>query len=69
MSTSRFIEPGDTLFLMHRKVIVTKVYLLFQFITVRYLDDINEFCVDVFALSDSPDFTNSISLGLIGGKI
>lgn len=56
---------GDTLFLMHREVLVIKVYTLFGFVMVRYLDEMKEFCVDVCALSREPDYTNSISLKLL----
>lgn len=56
---------GDTLFLMHREVVVIKVYTLFGFVMVRYLDEVKEFCVDVCALSREPDYTNSISLKLL----
>lgn len=55
---------GDILFLMHRKVVVIKVYTLFGLVIVRYLDEMKEFCVDVCALSREPDYTNSISLKL-----
>lgn len=53
---------------MHREVIVIKVYTLFRLAMVRYLDEMKEFCVDVCALSQEPDFTNSISLKILGGK-
>lgn len=56
---------GDTLFLMHREVVVIKVYTLFGFVMVRYWDEMKEFCVDVCALSREPDYTNSISLKLL----
>lgn len=60
---------GDTLFLMHREVVVIKVYTLFRLVTVRYLDEMKEFCVDVCALSREPDYTNSISLRLLKGEM
>lgn len=56
---------GDTLFLMHREVVVIRVYALFRLVIVRYLDEMKEFCVDVCALSQEPDYTNSISLKLL----
>lgn len=59
---------GDTLFLMHREVVVINVYTFSGFVIVRYLDEVKEFCVDVCALSQEPDFTNSISLKILGGK-
>ncbi|MBQ3530723.1 MAG: hypothetical protein IJA05_02240 [Oscillospiraceae bacterium] len=60
---------GDTLFLMHRKVIVIKVYPLFRLVTVRYSGEIKEFCVDFCSLSDEPDYANSISLKLFKGEM
>jgi hypothetical protein len=60
---------GDTLFLMHREVVVIRVYALFRLVIVRYLDEMKEFCVDVCALSQEPDYTNSVSLKLLKGKM
>lgn len=60
---------GDTLFLMHREVVVIRVYALFKLVIVRYLDEMKEFCVDVCALSQEPDYTNSVSLKLLKGKM
>ena len=68
MSIQNPPKMGDTLFLMHREVIVIKVYTLFRLAMVRYLDEMKEFCVDVCALSQEPDFTNSILLKILGGK-
>lgn len=75
MSIQNPPKMGNTLFLMHREVIVIKVikvikvYTLFRLAMVRYLDEMKEFCVDVCALSQEPDFTNSISLKILGGEI
>ena len=69
MSIQNPPKIGDTLFLMHREVMVIKVYTLFRFVTVRYLDEMKEFCVDVCALSREPDYTNSISLKLLKGEM
>ena len=60
---------GDTLFLIHKEVVVIKVYALFRLVTVRYLNELKEFCVDVCALSREPDYTNSISLKLLKGEM
>lgn len=62
-------KTGDMLFLMHREVVVTKVYALFRLVTVRYLNEMKEFGVDICALSQDPDYTNSISLKIIKGKM
>ena len=72
MSIQNPPKMGNTLFLMHREVIVIKVikvYTLFRLAMVRYLDEMKEFYVDVCALSQEPDFTNSISLKILGGEI
>ena len=72
MSIQNPPKMGNTLFLMHREVIVIKVikvYTLFRLAMVRYLYEMKEFCVDVCALSQEPDFTNSISLKILGGEI
>ena len=72
MSIQNPPKMGNTLFLMHREVIVIKVikvYTLFRLAMVRYLDEMKEFCVDVCALSQEPYFTNSISLKILGGEI
>lgn len=60
---------GDTLFLMHREVVVIKVYTFFSFAVVHYLDEVKEFCVDICALSREPDYTTSISLELLKGEM
>ena len=67
MNTQKFPNIGDKLFLMHREVIVIKVYSLFRFVIVRYWEETKEFCVDIYALSYKPDYTNSISLSVFGG--
>lgn len=57
---------GDILFLMHRKVEVRRVYTVFRFVAVRYLEETTEFYVDVSALSKEPNCTNQITLSLVG---
>lgn len=68
MNVQNLPKTGDSLFLMHRKVVVIKVYSLFKFIEVRYMEETKEFCVDICALTDEPDYTNSISLKLLRGN-
>ena len=68
MKTQNPPEIGDTLFLMHRKVVVTNVYLLFSLVSVHYLGENKEFYVDLCALSENPTFENSISLRLMREK-
>ena len=63
MSIQNPPKMGNTLFLMHREVIVIKVikvYTLFRLAMVRYLDEMKEFCVDVCALS-SQELINIIN--------
>ena len=56
---------SDKLFLMHREVVVTNVYALFRLIKVLYVGETTEFYVDVCALATEPDYTNTISLGML----
>jgi hypothetical protein len=58
-------NKGDKLFLMHKEVVVTKVYSIFRLIKVRYREETFEFFVDASALTATPDFTNSISIGTV----
>lgn len=64
MNAHKLPGKGDKLYLMNREVVVTQVYPLFGLATVRYLEDTKEFCVDACALSNEPDYTNSIPLRL-----
>lgn len=68
MNVQNLPKIGDSLFLMHRKVVVIKVYSLFRFIKVHYTEETKEFCVDACALTDEPDYINSISLRLLWGN-
>lgn len=67
MNVQNLPEIGETLFLMHRKVVVIEVYSVFRLVAVRYLEEIKEFCIDACALSYEPVYTNSISLRLTRG--
>ena len=60
---------GDRLFLFHREVIVIKTYLIFHLVRVRYLDETTEFCIDYHTLSSQPDYTNSIGINKLRGRI
>ena len=68
MNAKKLPNIGDKLFLMHREVVVMKVYSLFSFVTVHYSEETKGFCVDICALSYEPDYTNSISLRLLRGN-
>lgn len=67
MNAQNLPKVGDRPFLMHREVIVINVYSLFRIIKIRYTEGTKEFCVDACALTDEPDYTNSISLRLLKG--
>lgn len=62
-------QVGDRLFLFHREVIITKIYLTFHLVKIRYINDIAEFCIDYHALSSQPDYTNSIGINKLRGRI
>lgn len=69
MNSQKLPNKDDKLYLMHREVVVIKVYSLFKFVSVRYSEETKEFCVDICALSYEPDYTNSISLRLFKGEL
>ena len=62
-------QVGDRLFLFHREVIITKTYLTFHLVKIRYINDIAEFCIDYHALSSQPVYTNSIGINKLRGRI
>ncbi len=64
MNIHKLPNIGDKLFLMDREVVVIKVYSMFKFVRVCYAEEDKEFCIDICALSDVPDYTDSISLRL-----
>ena len=61
-------EIGEKCFFMHREVIVVAVWESFHLVRIK--DIVNECLlnVDRCTLTLSPEFTNSISLGLFGGE-
>jgi len=59
---------GDKLFLMHREVVVTKVYAIFRLIKIHYTKENAEFFVDVCAVTEFPDNTNSVSIEFLRGE-
>lgn len=69
MNAQNLPEIGVKAFLMHREVIIINVYSLFRLIKIRYAGEDFEFCVDACALTNEPDYTNSISLRLLGGEL
>ena len=55
----------DKLFLMHKEVVVIKVYAIFGLIKIRYKENQHEFFVDASALTATPDFANSIPIRML----
>ncbi|NBK80545.1 hypothetical protein D5272_18905 [bacterium D16-76] len=69
MKIQNSTQIGDKLFLFHRQVIVTKTYLTFHLVRIRYINEITEFCIDYHALSSQPGYTNSIGLNKLRGGL
>jgi len=65
MNTQNLPGISDRMFLMHREVVVTKVYALFRLIKVHYTEEITEFYVDACALTAEPNYADSLSLGTL----
>jgi len=53
------------MFLMHREVVVTKVYALFRLIKVHYAGETTGFYVDACALTAEPNYKDAISIGML----
>ena len=68
MNVQNLPKIGDKLFIMHSEVIVIEVYPLFKLIKVRYTEETKEFYADICALTNEPDYANSISLRLLRGN-
>lgn len=65
MNTQNLPGVSDRMFLMHREVVVTKIYALFSLIKVHYTEELTEFYVDACALSGEPNYAESLSLGIL----
>jgi len=65
MAVQDLPKVGEKLYLMHREVIVTKIYSGFQLLQIHYIGEFLNFFVDICAVTKFPDTTNSISLGLL----
>lgn len=59
------MSGGDKRYLGHREVVVVDTYDTFRLVRVHYAGETAEFSVDACALTDAPDYTSSISLGLL----
>ncbi len=69
MDIGNFPQAGDRLFLMHREVIVTKIYVIFQLVKFHYIGQSDEFCIDYHALTPQPDYKNSLDIGKLRGVL
>jgi len=65
MPVQNLPSKGDKLFLMNREVIVTNVHAIFRLVKIRYIEESYEFFVDASAVATEPDYTNSISIGIL----
>lgn len=63
----RMLKENDRMFFIDKEIIILKIFEIFQLAKVRYLDSIHTFMVDLKALSDKADITNSISIKWLGG--
>lgn len=61
-------KTGEKMYLIHREVIITKTYTNFQLVQIHYTGEPTNFFVDIYAVTRTPDTTNSISLGLLKGE-
>ena len=52
--------------LMNKEVIILKVYKEFNLAKIKYMGGDVKFVIDVHALSIDPDFTNTISIRILG---
>lgn len=68
MTVQDLPKIGEKLYLMHREVIVRKMYTNFQLVQIHYTGEPTNFFVDICAVTRTPDTTNSISLGLLKGE-
>jgi len=58
-------KKGDRCFYMHRAIIVKKVYTTFHLAIIAFEDNKSETCVDICTITNTPDYSNSISLRLL----
>jgi len=65
MTVQNLPKKGDKLFLMHREIVVTKVYAVFRFVKIQYTGENFQFFVDASALTIVPVYSNSISIGTL----
>jgi len=61
-------KQGDEWFYMYRAVTIRKIYATFQLAFIVFNDDKTNACVDICALTDTPNYTNVIPLQLLRGE-
>ena len=59
---------GEKCYYVNREVMVMGIYDCFHLVKIKDIVGEYSLCVDKCALTREPDLTNSISLGLFGGK-
>lgn len=59
---------GEKCYYVNREVIVMGIFDCFHLVKIKDIVDEYSLCVDKCTLTREPDLTNSISLGLFGGK-
>jgi hypothetical protein len=64
MNVQNLPNKGELLFLINRRVVVTKVYETFNLVKVKYLEDASDFVVDASALTNEADYTDSLTIRL-----
>ncbi len=60
-----FPAIGDRLYLLQKEIVVMKILKGFSLVQIRYLEDSIGFFIDICALTEKPDFTNSVSLQIL----
>jgi len=50
---------------MHNEIIIIKIIEEFNLAQIRYLEDSIEFFIDICAITEKPDYTNSVSLRVL----
>ena len=64
MNVQNLPNKGELLFLVNKRVVVTKVYKTFNLVKVRYLEEVSEFFVDASALTNEAECTASLTIRL-----
>ncbi len=67
MEDNRIYESGQIKYLMNRLVVLKKLYPLIGLAKICYIDEDTPFIIDIKAISNCPDSTKTLSLGLLGG--